>query len=325
MSTRPVSSSVVLRYNDGVDSRSARIEKPLKHSFLSIQEALTAFASEFDAEFSKLLAPNGDVPEPLRQAVHYAALGPGKRIRPYLTIRCCELLGGVRQQAWPVAAAVECIHAFSLIHDDLPAMDDDDLRRGRPTVHKKFNEAIAILAGDALAILPFELIPQYVAAPPTAIAIVQELAAAAGWSGMIGGQAADILGEGGPANLDQAVYIHERKTAALFRAACRVGALCAAPKNPHVESLASFGLHLGKAFQITDDLLDVLATGEETGKKTGKDSIAGKQTYPRCVGIDESRRLAADAIATAIECLSALNTPVDDLRALARFVVDRTY
>lgn len=294
-----------------------------------IKNCLSTFAQEFDREFDKYLTAQNQVPGALFEAVRYSALSPGKRLRPYLTVRSCELLGGSRQQAWPAAAAIECIHAFSLVHDDLPAMDDDDLRRGRPTTHKKFGEAMAILAGDTLSVLPFEIIATHVSDAHAGINMIRELALATGWAGMIGGQAADIIGEHQPPSLELTTYIHTYKTAALFRAACRIGALAAGSidkqSNERCQEIGSFGEELGKAFQITDDLLDVVATSATMGKETGKDSAAGKQTYPRCVGIEESRRLAKQAVERAIGHLGCFGIDADDLREIARFVVDRTY
>lgn len=283
------------------------------------------FGAEFAARVESLLTPAADVPAELHDAVLYAITGPGKRLRPYLLVRACELVGGSRATAWPAAVAVECIHAFSLIHDDLPCMDDDDLRRGRPTVHRKFGEAIAVLAGDALAVLPFELlaaanIPAHVTA-----AVSLELARATGWVGMIGGQAADVLGEGRPPSEITARYIHLRKTARLFEAACRMGALVGTAGPDQLARLASYGCNLGQAFQIADDLLDVAGSAESTGKAVGKDASHGKQTIPRCVGIEASRRIALELIDAAVAALASFGSEADDLRAIARFVIDRNY
>lgn len=291
----------------------------------SLPASLQAFAASFDPWFEDLLKPPDDAPGELIEAVRYSALAPGKRLRPYLVVRCCEVVGGAPDSARPVAAAVECIHAFSLIHDDLPAMDDDDLRRGRPTCHKKFGEAVAILAGDALVTLAFELIGRHATDAPTAANMMLELARGAGWSGMIGGQAADVLGESAPPSPARATYIHERKTACLFATACRLGAMAGKAAKPEVECLARYGRDLGRAFQITDDLLDVTSTKQQMGKAVGKDSAANKQTFPRCVGVEESRRIAAQAVEQAIGELETFGSATDDLRVLARYVIDRNY
>ncbi len=279
---------------------------------------MRAFAGVFDERFAAALSPPADVPPRLVEAMRYSALAPGKRLRPFLVARCCELAGGGLDDAWAPAMAVECIHAFSLIHDDLPAMDDDDLRRGKPTCHKVFGEAVAILAGDALVARAFELIAY---APE----MVGDLARGTGWSGMIGGQTADVLGEGEPPKRELVEYIHARKTAALFETACRLGTIAGGGGSETVERLGRFGQSLGQAFQIADDLLDLTATPETLGKGVRKDAVASKQTYPGCVGIDESRRVAERAVVEAVERLSPHGKEADDLRGLARYVVDRNY
>ena len=265
------------------------------------------------------------MPPLLLEAVRYSALAPGKRLRPYLVVRCCELVGGERDRAWPVAAAVEFVHTFSLIHDDLPAMDDDDLRRGLPTCHKKFGEAAAILAGDALVVFAFELLGRQVEDRRLAAEAVGQLARAAGWSGMIGGQTADLTGEKKEPELELTQYIHERKTAALFEGACRLGALAGGATPADVARLGRFGQMLGRAFQIADDLLDLTATQEAMGKNVGKDAAAGKQTFPQCVGMERSRLAARETADRAVAQLEPFGPAADDLRALAKYVVARNY
>lgn len=270
-------------------------------------------------------APHGDVPYHLHSAMDYTLRAPGKRIRPFLAARCAELAGGNREDAWPAAVAIESVHAFSLIHDDLPCMDDDDLRRGRPTNHTVYGEDIAILAGDALFALAFELLARH-AKPHQPIArMVLCLAEASGWAGMIGGQTADVRGQSQPASRELVEYIHDRKTAALIAAACELGALSANADDAVLEGLRRFGHRLGRAFQIVDDLLDVTGTAEELGKKTGKDGAKGKQTYPRCVGIEASRDAAAAAIDEALSELRPFGSAADDLRMLASYIVARNY
>ncbi len=288
-------------------------------------DSLRAFAEEFDLQFNKLLTPKGEVPQTLVDAMRHTTLAPGKRLRPYLVARSCELAGGRREDAWAVGAAIESIHAFSLIHDDLPAMDDDDLRRGRLTCHKAFGEAVAILAGDALSVYAFELLAAHTPSPKMAVDLIRELAQATGWSGMIGGQTADILGERESPTLSKASYIHERKTAALIRAACRMGALRGGGDSNLVDRVGAFGSHFGKAFQITDDLLDLTSSTEVMGKRVGKDSTASKQTFPQCVGLEESRAIVLAEVERAVEQLAILGSDADDLRSLARYVTDRNY
>ncbi len=284
-----------------------------------------AFADAFNQRFSAYLTPERDVPPRLTEAVQYSALAPGKRLRPYLVVRCCELVGGDRAHAWPVAAAVECIHAFSLIHDDLPAMDDDDLRRGRPTSHIQFGEAMAILAGDALVVQAFELLGRHVQDRPLAAELIHDLARAAGWSGMIGGQTADVLGEAEPPSLRLAEYIHHRKTAALFEVSCRMGARCGCGEPDRIARLSRFGQLLGRAFQIADDLLDVTANQAVMGKQVGKDAEVGKQTFPQCIGMEESQKAAREAVQTAAQELDPFGPAADDLRWVAEYTIDRNY
>jgi len=286
---------------------------------------LTSFAAAFDSQLNDYLQPTGDVPAELMEAVKYSVLAPGKRIRPYLVVRCCELVGGSRDDAWPAAAAVECVHAFSLVHDDLPAMDDDDVRRGRPTTHKQFGEAMAILAGDALVVLAFEIIAHHVQDRKLAGEMVLELAERTGWAGMIGGQAADIAGQSQDLALDRTQFIHERKTAALFAGACRLGALAGRGTPADVAALGRFGASLGRAFQIADDLLDVTSTAEKLGKKAGKDGVAGKQTYPRCVGVEQSQVAARAAADAAIAEIDVYGTTASDLRELAAYAASRSF
>lgn len=291
----------------------------------SFSKSLEDFASEFDRRFGEYLTPGDDVPSELVKAIRYSALAPGKRIRPYLVVRCCELVGGRAADAWSIAAAVECVHTFSLIHDDLPAMDDDDLRRGQPTCHKKFDQATAVLAGDALVVLAFELLTRHVKDQAVAARMVLELALGTGWAGMIGGQTADILGQSKPSVLELASYIHKRKTASLFKTSCRLGAMAGRGDTDTIAICGRFGQSLGRAFQIADDLLDVTSTAEELGKKVGKDAVANKQTFPQCVGIERSRTAAREEAKAAIAELSTFGPQADDLRALARYVVDRNY
>lgn len=288
-----------------------------------ITETLAKWAEGFESKLAQLLNPTDEAPTELVEAMRYAALGGGKRLRPFLVTRCCELCGGSADDALPAAAAIECVHVFSLVHDDLPAMDDDDLRRGRPTCHKKFSEWLAILAGDGLLTYAFELISTHVKDPARATAIVRELATRTGWSGMIGGQVADIQGENQPPTRERAEYVHIRKTAALFVGACRMGALSAGASADRVAKMGDFGLHLGCAFQIADDLLDVTATADELGKQTGKDASAGKQSFPAAIGVDASRQAAQEQADRALAVLSDFGPEADDLRQLAMFVVSR--
>jgi len=287
------------------------------------EAALAAFAEAFDRDLARFLDPEGRVPGRLVEAVRYSALAPGKRIRPFLTVEACRACGGSARDALPPAAAVECIHAFSLVHDDLPALDNDDYRRGRPTNHKRFGEATAILAGDALFCLAFEIIAEHVADPERSRRMTLELARAAGWAGMIGGQAADVEPSDGLPTLGDVEYIHDRKTASLFAACCRLGAIAADAEEADLAALGEYGRLLGRAFQIADDLLDVTSSARELGKAAGKDAAAGKATYPGCVGVEESRRAAMESADRAAACVERFGERAGRLIDLTRFVVER--
>lgn len=290
---------------------------------VDIAARLAEWAGRFDPRLLALLEPPTGVPELLAEAMRYAAAGGGKRVRPYIVTRTCELCGGTAEDALPAAAALECVHAFSLVHDDLPAMDDDDFRRGRPTCHKAFGEAVAILAGDALVTFAFELVATRMGTAEKAARATAELARGTGWAGMIGGQTNDITGEKLPPSVDLVREIHRGKTARLFETAGRLGAIAAGADEVQTKAVADFGLHLGLAFQIADDILDVTGTAEEMGKAVAKDAGAGKQTYPAAVGLEESRRIARSYVDRAMSALALFDSRADDLRALVRFVIDR--
>lgn len=290
---------------------------------VNILDTLSAFARQFESTLAGMLTPDADMPEMLAEAMRYSVLEGGKRVRAFIVTRGCELCGGTAQMAAPAAVALECVHAFSLVHDDLPAMDNDDLRRGRPTCHKAFGEAIAILAGDGLLTVAFEIIATRIVDPARATAAVAELARGTGWAGMIAGQTRDILGERQPPDLALTRQIHLQKTARLFEAAGRLGAISAGADAKHSEALRNYGRHLGRAFQIADDLLDLTGTTEQMGKAVTKDAGAGKQTYPAAAGVPASQEAAREAMSAAMAALDIFGPAADDLRALARFVVDR--
>ena len=267
-------------------------------------------------------------PSRLLEAIEYSLLAGGKRIRPALLLETFSALSPATSSlstALPAAAAIELVHTFSLVHDDLPAMDDDDLRRGRPTNHKVFGEAMAILAGDAMLAMAFEwLACEYSAYPDLAASLVRELAGAAGPAGMIGGQVLDIAAEGAEVSAEGLSEIHARKTGALITCACRMGAMIAAGDRAVLAAVTSYGRHLGLAFQIADDLLDVTGTCADTGKTTGKDRRAGKKTYPALLGVAKAREAAQEHAARAVETAEGLGERGAGLAALARFAVDRT-
>ncbi|MBK8914447.1 MAG: polyprenyl synthetase family protein [Phycisphaerales bacterium] len=256
----------------------------------------------------------------LGEAVEYALKLPGKRLRPFLVVEACRAFGGTDSAALSAACAVECLHTFSLIHDDLPAMDDDDLRRGMPTCHKVFGEAAAILAGDWLS--AYALRVAATAGPDAARSSAILAALADGTLAMIEGQAADVAGEGCAPTADRVAYIHLRKTAALISASAKIGAHCAAASEPDVELLSNYGRRLGLAFQIMDDVLDAVATTEALGR-AGKDSDRCKQTYPAVFGVEASRARASEEAGAAARLLEPLGSRAAALRELAGFVVHR--
>ena len=223
----------------------------------------------------------------------------------------------------PAACAVEMVHAYSLIHDDLPAMDDDDLRRGRPTCHKQFGEALAILAGDALLALAFEVLAREVKPEALAGQCCLELAQAAGASALVGGQADDLAAEAGGGDLATLESIHRRKTGAMFLASLRLGGLCAAANNEQMTALDAYGKAIGLAFQIVDDLLDAGGDEQAVGKRLQKDADRGKLTFPRLLGVEESRRRAGELIAEAVAALACFGSAAEGLEALARYVLER--
>jgi geranylgeranyl diphosphate synthase type II len=283
-----------------------------------------------DARLRESIRAGDGCPESLAEAMRYSLLAPGKRLRPLLVVLAAEACGGGDRAALPAACAVEMVHTYSLIHDDLPAMDDDDLRRGLPTCHTKFGEATAILAGDALLTLAFEVIAEGYP-PATAAACCRELARGAGAAGMVGGQADDLAMESRPgsATLDELEFLHARKTGALFRASLRMGVLSALGERPGgadlrtLETFDAYGRLFGLAFQITDDLLDVESSAEQTGKRVRKDAARGKLTYPGLLGIAESRQRAQLLSREAREVLAPLGPAGERLADLARSIVER--
>lgn len=273
-----------------------------------------------------------NLPTNLRDAIAYALLGPGKRLRPVLAWHSAAAVGAAPESSLPGAAAVELIHAFSLVHDDLPGIDNDDLRRGRPTLHRATSEAMAILAGDAMLNLAFELLADRLDNASLLRALVRELAA--GTSAMIAGQVYDTLGgfEAGLSDQAKLERVHNNKTGALLKASCRMGALCGLSSlgrdlredDPRLVAITRYADAIGLMFQIVDDILDVTQTAAHIGKATGKDADAGKLTYPGVLGLDRSRAEVRRLEAEAISSLQALGPAGEALRALARFMAVRT-
>ncbi|MEX1017405.1 MAG: polyprenyl synthetase family protein [Phycisphaeraceae bacterium] len=285
-------------------------------------EKLTAPAGMVEAYLSNHLDQR-TLPANLREAIRYALLGPGKRLRPVLAVRCCEAVGGEPEAALPAAAAVELIHCFSLVHDDLPAMDDDDLRRGRPTLHKQTSDAMAILAGDAMTSLAFELLATRIDDPALSRAVARELSTAT--TDMIAGQVYDTLPafDASLSPLERLELIHRHKTGALLRCACRMGGLCGGASAGELAGLTRYAEAVGLMFQVIDDLLDVTRTTEELGKTANKDADQGKLTYPGVVGVEASRAEVARLREAAHAALGDLGEPAEPLRALCDYMAVR--
>jgi geranylgeranyl diphosphate synthase type II len=278
-----------------------------------------------EAALDRVLPPETVAPPRIHEAMRYSVLAPGKRLRPILVIAGAEAVGGRAEDVLDSACALELIHAYSLIHDDLPAMDDDDYRRGRLTSHKVFGEAMAILAGDALLTLAFRLIAQNAAriAPAVVGVVVAAVADAAGTDGMVGGQVVDIESEGKVISAEMLDYIHLHKTAALIRVALRVGAVLAGGREEVVDSISRAGEALGLAFQIVDDILDVEGNLAELGKTAGSDERKQKATYPSLHGLPASKARARDLIEETKRLLTPLGPAAEPIRALADFVLER--
>lgn len=288
-----------------------------------VAAVLSSLRREVDLALGRLLAGRLGPPPRLKRAVRYALEGPGKRVRPALCLMACEAAGAPRARALPAAMALEMVHTYSLVHDDLPAMDDDDLRRGRPTVHKAFDEATAVLAGDALLTLAFETLATGPLTAPRRAALVLELARAAGWAGMVGGQALDLEAEGRRLSLKGLQGVHRRKTGALLLASVRMGGIAAGAPRRTMDALTAYGRAVGLAFQIQDDILDVTGSEAAMGKRLRKDAGRGKATYPGLLGLPRSRRMAARLAADAVRAARRLGPRGGALAALAGYIVSR--
>ena len=264
-------------------------------------------------------------PELLRESMRYSLLAGGKRLRPILCLAACELAGGNTENAMNTAVALEMIHTMSLIHDDLPSMDNDDLRRGRPTNHKVYGEAIAILAGDALLTRAFEMVALRTDSVPAdrLVKVVGELSLVAGAPGLVGGQVADLECEGKEVDLDTLEFIHLHKTGSLLKACVTCGALIGGASETLLKALSIYARGIGLAFQIVDDILDVTASSDVLGKTAGKDLIADKTTYPKLLGLDESRKRAKNLIDQAKSALDPWRESAIPLLALADYITNR--
>jgi geranylgeranyl diphosphate synthase type II len=277
-----------------------------------------------DAALDRYADWDEDCPRVLQEAIRHSLLGAGKRLRPMLVLMAAEACGSQSDDALPAACAVEMVHTYSLIHDDLPAMDDDDLRRGRPSCHAKFGEAIAILAGDALLATAFEVMAGDISPPEVAAACCAALATAAGPTALVGGQVDDVNAEFKAGDLAQLESIHRRKTGAMFDVSLRIGGLIAGANAEQLSALDAYGKRLGMAFQIVDDVLDLRGDEVAMGKRLGKDSARGKLTYPSVLGLEESERRACQLVEEACEVLSIFDERAYHLDALAHYVIHRT-
>ena len=320
----------------------------------SLQVSWTNWRTQVEAALVRCLTEagglGGECPERLREAMSYSLLAGGKRLRPVLVLMACEACGGDTAAALPAACAIEMIHTYSLIHDDLPAMDDDDYRRGRLTNHKVFGEALAILAGDALLTLAFEVIARDVRPASVAAACCADLACAAGACGMVGGQVADLEAESqsvlgssarrsnedssttgalcdgrGPDSLTHLQSIHRRKTGRLIRSALTLGGRIAQADVATLGTLDHYGTCIGLAFQIADDVLDVTGSQDKLGKGVGKDAGLGKLTYPGLLGLDRSRQMAQELIDEANLAIASWGKRAQSLQAMARFILERDH
>lgn len=294
---------------------------------MNLREYLKEKGKIVEEALDVYLPRESEMPSTLHKAMRYSMMAGGKRIRPILCIASCEAVGGKAKKALPVACALEMVHTYSLIHDDLPAMDNDDFRRGRPTNHKVFGEAVAILAGDALLTEAFGIMTDFnlrkTIRPDAILDVINDLARAAGSVGMVGGQVVDMESEGVDIDLPTLEYLHTRKTGALILASIKGGAKIGEGTDEEIEALTRYGECLGLAFQIADDILDIEGNIEETGKDVGSDLERKKATYPSILGIVASKERASELIDMAIDSLRGFDEKAEPLREIAKYVVER--
>jgi geranylgeranyl diphosphate synthase type II len=293
----------------------------------SFEEYFQSRRQWVDEWLERLLPAQSTPPSEIHRAMRYSVFAGGKRLRPILVVAAGEAFDAPDEWLLPVAGAFEMIHTYSLIHDDLPAMDNDDFRRGRPTCHKVFGEAMAILAGDGLLTLAFYTLASVPLEPEAVerkVQLISEIAAAAGTvDGMVGGQVMDIQAEGKPIDAPTLAVLHRAKTGALIRASVRAGGILGGAAEHELQLLTSYGESIGLAFQIVDDLLDLTATSDQLGKTAGKDLKVGKATYPGLYGLDESRKKAEQLVQEAIGNISQLDRNTKTLQEIARFIIER--
>lgn len=294
---------------------------------MNAADLLQEQARQVNAALEEYLSPASGMQPQLLEAMRYSLLAGGKRLRPVLVIAAAAVFGAPPERVMPAACALEMVHTYSLIHDDLPSMDNDDLRRGRPTNHKVFGEAMATLAGDALLTLAFEVAAREAevpgVSPAQALQVVRELAVGAGAAGMVAGQVEDMASEGRPAGPEQLERIHRLKTGALFRCAVRCGAILGGADRAGIEALDAYAAHFGLAFQIQDDILDVVGDGVKTGKGVGRDNRRDKSTYVTSYGLEGAKSRALREVELALAAIEPYGHRAETLAALARFVIDR--
>jgi geranylgeranyl diphosphate synthase, type II len=292
----------------------------------NLSDYLTKRRKIIEEELKNVIEGIDEASGTLKRAMKYSLFSGGKRIRPIFAFAAAEAVGGTAKDALPAAIALELIHTYSLVHDDLPAMDDDDLRRGLPTSHKVFGEAQAVLAGDALLTKAFSVLTDFAnnnTNPKKLLMVAHEIAQAAGEQGMLGGQIADIESERKEIDLPSLEFIHIRKTGALILASIRSGAILVGTDEDKLGKLSKYGRNIGLAFQISDDILDVVGDKELMGKKPGQDHVKGKATYPALLGLSESKKMAEKLVEKAIEALSDFGKAAEPLRAIGTFIIER--
>ncbi len=293
---------------------------------MNVKAYLKSRQKKIDRALDRFLPKATVKPPTIHKAMRYSLFAGGKRLRPVLCLAAAEASGGKIDNALPLACALECIHTYSLVHDDLPSMDNDDFRRGRPTCHRVFGDGIAVLAGDALLTIAFEIVSRAKSASRYNMSILlRELAIAAGSEKLIAGQVADLEAEGRKVNRAQLRYIHENKTAAILTTSVRLGAMSANATEKKLEAITKFGRALGLAFQVMDDILDVTQTSEKLGKSAGKDVAAHKATYPAVIGLEKSRAEARRLTRQAHDALSIFGAKAEALHALANYLLEREY
>lgn len=292
---------------------------------MNLQDYLSEKRILVDTALDEYLPPADWFPEIIFESMRYSVLNGGKRIRPILALSACDAVGGDTNAAMPTACAIEFIHAFSLIHDDLPPLDNDDLRRGKPTNHKVYGDAIAILAGDALLAFAFQTITDRTRGVPSEIEleVVRRLASASGTGGMVVGQVVDMVSEGRQVSPETMEFMHRNKTGALLEASVICGGMIGGGSPEHIEALGVYGRKIGLAFQIADDILDIEGDQVKLGKPVGSDIERHKSTYPSLFGLEQSKQMARQAVGDAVNALRCFGSEADPLREIALFIVER--